>query len=126
MLCNCISKWCRNDRLNSYRVLWHCALFDTTCCNIVKKKYTHLVTRNKLIASIWTLHSDTNSVCIWVSCKHKVCSLFFCKLKTKLKCIKNLRVRIATCSEVTIRILLLWNYCNISNTNVVKYTCNWN
>jgi len=126
MLCNCICKWCWYDRFHCYRILWHRTFLYTSCTNVVKKQNSDFISTDEFVRTIRTLHCNTNTVCIRVSCKHQVCASLLCKVQSLLKCLENLRIRITTCCEISIWILLLRNNCNVCNSNVFQYLCDRN
>ena len=120
VLGNSVSERCGNDGHNSYRILRHCALLDTPCADVVKKKNAHLIAGYELIGAIRALHGDTYTVCIRVGCKHKVCTFLDCKLNTILHCLVNFRIRIRSCCEVAVRIFLFRNDRDICDAHVAE------
>ena len=120
VLSDCVSERCGNDGHNSYRILRHCALLDTSCADVVEKKNAHLVAGDQLIAAIRALHCDTNTVSIRVGSEHEVCAFLDCELNTILHCFVDFRIRIRSCCEVAVRIFLFRNDCDVCDAHVAE------
>ena len=120
MLCNCVCKRCGNDRFHCNRVLRHCAFLDTASCNIVKEKNSYFITTYQLIGTVRAFHGNTNTVCIRVSSKHKICSCLLGKLQSLLQSCENLRVRVAACGKIAVRVFLFRNNRYICDSDILQ------
>ena len=120
MLSNCICQRCGYNGFHCNRVLRHCTLLNASCCNIVKKKNSHFISAYQLIGAIRAFHSNTNTVCVRVSCKHKICTCLLSKLQALLQSCENLRVRVAACGKVSVRVFLIWNDCHICDSDILE------
>ena len=119
MLRYCISQWCGYDRLHCYRVLRHRTLLNTSCTDVIQKQYTYFIATYQLIRSIRALHRDTYTVCIRVCSEHQICALFLCKIQSQFQSLKDLRVRVAACGEVSIWIFLFRHDSNICHAYIL-------
>ena len=62
-------------------------------------------TTYQLIGTVRAFHGNTNTVCIRVSSKHKICSCLLGKLQSLLQSCENLRIRVAACCKIAVRVL---------------------
>ena len=120
MLRNLVRERGGDDRLHRHRMLRHGSLLDAPCADVVQKEDAHLISRDKLVGAVRTLHRDADAVRIGIRREHKIRFHLFREGKASFQSLENLRIRIRAGREIAVRIFLLGNNRHVVDPDVLQ------
>ena len=120
MLRHSVCKRCGNNGFHCNRIGRHGSLLNAACADIVKQEYAYFITAYQLIGAVRAFHCDAHTVCIRIRRKHQVRAGFLRQVQPLLQRLEDLRIRVAACGEIAVRIFLIRNNRDVRHTNVFQ------
>ena len=109
-----------NDGLDRNRFLRHGSLLDPARADIVEKKDAHLIAGDQLVGTVRAFHGDTDTVRVRVGRKHQIRSGLLRQFQAFLQGSENLRIRVGTGGEISVRILLFRNDRDVFDSDILQ------
>ena len=124
MACDLLCEVHRNDSLNEYGMPGHLTVLGSLAADIIKEQDPYFVACKKLILSVRSLDRNAASVSVRVGREKKIRAILCAILKAQLHSFPYLRIRIRTCREVSVRVLLLFNYYDVGKSGLSQSSRN--